>query len=164
MKRLAKPTDEMPDNYHQMVDVKPVETKEDLGSEVPPKQLFNYNLKHLKSFKNIRKAYKNKNLKNTFITDLSIVLKEYDPKDPSNELNDELLLEIMNISEEYFILKDKTKREQLKTECVETLMLPYFRNDKLLLEKTISHIYHRVKKSSVVSRVWKRFKFFFIRI
>ena len=41
----------MPDNYHQMLDVKPVETKEDLGSEVPPKQLFNYNLKHLKSFK-----------------------------------------------------------------------------------------------------------------
>jgi hypothetical protein len=30
---------------------------------IPPKQLFNYNLKQLKSFKKIRQSYKLKNLK-----------------------------------------------------------------------------------------------------
>jgi hypothetical protein len=163
MKRIAKPTEEMPDDYRAMTDVKPIETKDYLSSEVPPKEIFNHNLKHLKSFKNIRTAYKNKNLKYTFVNDLSIVLKEYDPTDPSNELNDELLLEIMNISEEYFICKCKTTREELKTESVKSLMLPYFRNDEKLLDKTISHIYHKVKKSSVIKRVWKRFTFFFVR-
>ena len=34
--------------------------------DVPPKQLFNYNLKQLKSFKKIRQSYKLKNLKYTF--------------------------------------------------------------------------------------------------
>lgn len=164
MKRLAKPpTEDMPEAYRQTtVDVvKPIEH---LSNEIPPKQLFNYNLKHLKSFKNIRKLYKKKNLKQTFINDLSIVLKEYDPLDVSNELNDELLLEIMNIAEEYFWYpKDKEEREQMKIECIETLMLPYFRNDKKLLEKTIGHIFHRVNKSTLLKRVWKRFKFFFIR-
>lgn len=165
MKRLAKPTTEdMPDAYRQM------EKKEEeviqpqfLSNEIPPKQLFNYNLKHLKSFKNIRKLYKNKNLKTTFINDLSIVLKEYNPKDPQNELNDELLLEVMNIAEEYFIIKNKEERETMKSEVVKTLMLPYFRNDEKLLEKTISHIYHKVKKSTVLKRMWRRFKFFFFK-
>ena len=163
MKRIGRPTEEMPVEYKEMEEtdktVKTVET----STEIPPKQIFNHNLKHLKSFKNIRTAYKNKHLKSTFVNDLSVVLKEYDPKDLSNELNDELLLEIMNISEEYFICKSKTTRDDLKYESVKTLMLPYFRNDEKLLDKTISHIYHKVNKSTVVKRIWKRFKFFFVR-
>ena len=75
--------------------------------DIPPKQLFNYNLKQLKSFKKIRQSYKLKNLKYTFLSDMKVVLNEYLPTDKDNQYNDELLIEVLNIAEEYFISKDK---------------------------------------------------------
>ena len=131
--------------------------------EVPPKKVFDHNLKRLKSFKNIRKAYKCKNLQAIFIDNLSVLLKEYPPLKSENELNDDLLLEILNIAEEYFIDKSKDVREQQKKDSIKKLMLPYFRNDEMLLEKTISLMQHKVKKSNVFKRVFKRTKFFFLK-
>ena len=64
--------------------------------DVPPKQLFNYNLKQLKSFKKIRQSYKLKNLKYTFLSDMKVVLNEYLPTDKDNQYNDELLIEVLN--------------------------------------------------------------------
>ena len=52
-----------------------------------------------------------KNLKYTFLSDMKIVLNEYLPTDNDNQYNDELLIEVLNIAEEYFINKDKTERE-----------------------------------------------------
>ena len=86
-----------------------VETNE--LKDIPPKQLFNYNLKQLKSFKKIRQSYKLKNLKYTFLSDMKVVLNEYLPTDKDNQYNDELLIEVLNIAEEFFINKDKTERE-----------------------------------------------------
>ena len=42
-------------------------------------------------------------MKSVFINDLSNILKEFSPDLPENELNDELLIEIMQIAEEYYI-------------------------------------------------------------
>ena len=74
-----------------------VETNE--LKDIPPKQLFNYNLKQLKSFKKIRQSYKLKNLKYTFLSDMKVVLNEYLPTDKDNQYNDELLIEVLNIAE-----------------------------------------------------------------
>ena len=60
-----------------------VETNE--LKDIPPKQLFNYNLKQLKSFKKIRQSYKLKNLKYTFLSDMKVVLNEYLPTDKDNQ-------------------------------------------------------------------------------
>ena len=162
MKRLGvinPPQGEVPEVYRQSVD-----TPEPKSSEVPPKVIFNYNLKHLKSFKNIRRAMKLRNMKDIFINDLSVVLKEYPPNDLSNELNDELLIEILNICEDYFFIpRKKEDREMVKRECVYKLMLPYFRNDEKLLEKTIALVYHKVKKSTLRRRCYQRFKYFFFK-
>lgn len=166
------PQSEMPEVYKELQTLKLEEKQTDFKMpekvnkevNVPPKMLFDYNLKHLKSFKNIRRKYKLKNLKNIFLSDLSIVLKEYPPDDENNELNDELLIEILNITEDYFFYPlNKVERENVKKDVVLELMLPYFRNDPKLLEKTIGHVYHKVKKSSFRKRLWQRFKYFFLR-
>ena len=129
--------------------------------DIPPKQLFNYNLKQLKSFKKIRQPYKLKNLKYTFLSDMKIVLNEYLPTDKDNQYNDELLIEVLNIAEEYFISKDKVERDTQKKDCVIELLLPYFNNDKQLLLKTIQLVDHRIKKVGLVRRLYLRGKLFF---
>ena len=130
--------------------------------DIPPKQLFNYNLKQLKSFKKIRQSYKLKNLKYTFLSDMKIVLNEYLPTDKDNQYNDELLIEVLNIAEEYFISKDKVERDTQKKDCVIELLLPYFNNDKQLLLKTIQLVDHRIKKVGLVRRLYLRGKLFFV--
>ena len=124
--------------------------------DIPPKQLFNYNLKQLKSFKKIRQSYKLKNLKYTFLSDMKIVLNEYLPTDKDNHYNDELLIEVLNIAEEYFISKDKVERDTQKKDCVIELLLPYFNNDKQLLLKTIQLVDHRIKTVGLVRRLYLR--------
>ena len=136
-----------------------VETNE--LKDIPPKQLFNYNLKQLKSFKKIRQSYKLKNLKYTFLSDMKVVLNEYLPTDKDNQYNDELLIEVLNIAEEFFINKDKTEREVHKKNCVIELLLPYFNNDKQLLLKTIQLVDHRIKKVGLIRRLYLRAKIFF---
>ena len=129
--------------------------------DIPPKQLFNYNLKQLKSFKKIRQSYKLKNLKYTFLSDMKIVLNEYLPTDKDNQYNDELLIEVLNIAEEYFISKDKVERDTQKKDCVIDLMLPYFNNDKQLLLKTIQLVDHKIKKVGLARRLYLRANIFF---
>jgi hypothetical protein len=136
-----------------------VETNE--LKDIPPKQLFNYNLKQLKSFKKIRQSYKLKNLKYTFLSDMKVVLNEYLPTDKDNQYNDELLIEVLNIAEEYFISKDKVERDTQKKDCVIELLLPYFNNDKQLLLKIILLVDHRIKKVGLVRRLYLRGKLFF---
>jgi hypothetical protein len=143
----------------QMLEPETVTTNE--LKDVPPKQLFNYNLKQLKSFKKIRQSYKLKNLKYTFLTDMKVVLNEYLPTDKDNQYNDELLIEVLNIAEEYFINKDKTEREVYKKDCVIELLLPYFNNDKQLLQKTMQLVDHKVKKVGLIKRLYLRAKIFF---
>lgn len=130
--------------------------------DLPNKQIFNYNLKKLKSFRNIRKSYKIKNQKNIFLQDLTTLLKEYPPQDFNNQLNDELLVEIMNIAEQYFFYGTKEERNENKKECVVKLMLKYFRNDNQLLLKTMQLVKNRVKKSTRIQRVISRLKYFFL--
>ena len=127
---------------------------------IPPKQLFNYNLKQLKSFKKIRQSYKLKNLKYTFLSDMKVVLNEYSPSDKENQYNDELLIEVLNIAEEFFINKDRTEREVYKKDCVIELLLPYFNNDKQLLLKTIQLVDHKIKKVGLFKRLYLRGKLF----
>ena len=136
-----------------------VETNE--LKDIPPKQLFNYNLKQLKSFKKIRQSYKLKNLKYTFLSDMKVVLNEYLPTDKDNQYNDELLIEVLNIAEEFFINKDKVERDTQKKQCVIDLMLPYFNNDKQLLLKTIQLVDHKIKKVVLIRRLYLRAKIFF---
>ena len=130
--------------------------------EVPPRSVYGHDLKKLKSYKKIRQAYKQKNTKNVFLSDLRNILHEFSPDDSENELNDELLIEIMQIAEEYYIHPSKEEdREALKVDSVIELMLPYFRGDAKLLEYSMKHVKKYVKKIGKLHRTFLRAKLFF---
>ena len=63
------------------------------------------------------------------------------------------IIYLFKISQAIYVYPlNKDEREQTKKECIVKLMLPYFRNDEVLLDKTINHIFHKVKKSTVLKR------------
>lgn len=130
--------------------------------DVPPSYLHGHSLKKLKSYKDIRSKYKMQNMKQMFVKDLQFVLNEFNPTD--HQLDDDLLLEVMNLAETFFFYpRDKEDRDRIKLEVIESLMLKYFRDDIVLLHKTIGHISHKVKKSKMINRVWKRLKFYVLK-
>ena len=132
--------------------------------EVPSKKVYGHDLTKMKSFKLLRKAHKREHLKAEFITNLQAVLTDFiSPENEENDLNDELLVQILNISESFFIHSDENEREEMKHESVVELMLPYFRNDVKLLEKSISLVWGRVKKTTWKRRAWSKTKLFLVK-
>lgn len=157
------PVEEEVENVEEIKEPVEVEVEDELKKYViPPKKMFNVDLKKLKSFKQIRQKYKKKNMEFVFVNDLKVILDEYSPI-KEFEFCDELLVQIMNIAEEYFIQKDKTEREESKLLSIKKLMLPYYRNDEKLLDIHIKHLKHLVKKSNVFKRVYQRTKNFFFQ-
>jgi hypothetical protein len=128
-------------------------------TRVPASRVYNYNLKKMKSFKQIRRSRKMTNQKALFIYDLGIVLNDYSSVD--HDLDSDLLVHILNISEQYFIYGTKEERELMKMEAVKTLMAKYFRDDDVLLNKFITQVWPKVIKSNMLKRCWSRFTLFF---
>lgn len=126
---------------------------------IPPSNLYGHNLKKMKSYKKLRRGYKLSNQKAIFLGDLNAILKEFKPEE--HKYDDELLIEILDLAEKYFVYGSKEDRENVKSECVLELMKPFFNNDENLIEKTISNIWHRVNKSNAMRRTFIRFKNFF---
>ena len=139
------------ENEEKQNDIKPV--------DVPPKSLYGNNLKKIKSFKKLRRGYKLQNQRAIFINDLKQLLKQFPAE--LHQYDDELLIEILNIAESFFIYGTQEERENIKTECIEELMKPYFKNDGELLLKTIGHVWRHVNKSNLRRRLWARFTNFF---
>lgn len=127
--------------------------------DIPPNKIYGHNLKTLKTYNKIRKGYKLSNQKAVFMQDIKMILKEFPPD--QHQYDDELLVEILNIAESYFIYGDHESREKAKCECVNELMLPYFKDDVALLFKTIGHVWCHVKKTTLFRRLCSRFKNFF---
>ena len=87
-----------------------------------------------------------------------MILKEYNPID--NKLDEKILIEVLNIANEYFYIGNKDDRDKAKFEAVKKLMLPYFMCNELVLEKSIVNVYHKVKKSNFIKRGLKRLSHF----
>jgi hypothetical protein len=117
------------------------------------------NLKRIKSFKKLRQSYKVSNQKSIFMADMQTILSHLNTKD--NKLNLELLIEISNIANEFFIYGDKTAREKSKAEAVHELLLPYFLNDADILETMLISAQDKIIKSNVGKRILKRVTNFF---
>lgn len=143
-----------PTTDHKVDEVKSVR-------DVPPNTIYGHNLKKISSYNKLRKGYKLSNQKAIFLNDIKAILKEF-PAD-KHQYDDELLVEILNIAEAYFIYGSSEDREKVKQDCIIELLLPYFKNDTELLFKTISHIWVKVKKSNIAKRSWSRFKNFFFK-
>lgn len=117
-------------------------------------------LKKLSSFKKIKKTYKLEQQKSQFLVDLGELFKHLDVKDHQYDV--ELLLELINATEQYFIYGDKEDRTKSKREVIEIIMLKFFDNKVEVLDKFINVISNRVKKSNVLRRSYRRvYNFFF---
>jgi hypothetical protein len=79
------------------------------------------NLKKIKSFRKLRQSYKIDNQKSIFLNDMQSMLSHMNTDD--NELNLELMVEISNIANEFFIYGDSKTRETSKSEAVHELLL-----------------------------------------
>ena len=130
------------------IDIKPVLT------DVPKPKVFAYDLKKMKSFKQLRKKYKQKNELEVFLCDMKIVMAYFDTKE--FQLDRELLVHVSNIAECFFIYGTKTERDDNKTFAINELMLPYFRNDRDILDVMRVSVWSRVKKSNYMKRLAKR--------
>jgi hypothetical protein len=129
--------------------------------DVPPNTIYGHNLKKISSYNKLRKGYKLSNQKAIFLNDIKAILKEFPPE--KHQYDDELLVEILNICEAYFIYGSTEDRKKVKQDCIIELLLPYFKNDTELLFKTISHVWKYVKKTNIAKRSWARFKNFFLK-
>jgi hypothetical protein len=117
------------------------------------------NLKKIKSFRKLRQSYKIDNQKSIFLNDMQSMLSHMNTDE--NELNLELMVEICNIANEFFIYGESETRETSKSEAVHELLLPYFRDDELLLNTMFDSVQHKIVKSNFIKRLLKRVKNFF---
>ena len=155
MKKINPPTSELPDAYKlEVKDDENLDVVESETKDVPTSKVLNYDLKSFKSFRILRRQYKQKNQLSVFIADMSRVLKEFSPRD--NQLDCELLVHVLNIAEQYFIYGNDAEREQMKHYAIQKIMKPYFRNNEIVLDKMIASSYHLVKKSTLAKRLAKK--------
>ena len=160
MKKISKPTGEMPEVYRVNLDTEAVtETQSVEKTSVPLASVHNYNLKKLKSFKAIRRKYKMNNQLSVFLNDINVVLENYKPTD--HQLDNELLLHILNIAEKFFIYGSKEEREEMKTGAVNLLMTKYYRDDPEILDLMKASVWHKVTKSNLAKRLLRRLSNYF---
>ena len=139
--------------------VKEVVLNEVVELKMPKDDIYK-RIKKLSSFKKIKRSYKLEQQKNQFLLDLNELFKHLNPEDHKYDV--ELLLELLNAVEQYFVYGTKEERDKSKQEVVEEVMLKFFNDDVNVLEKFIATIYRKVKKSNVWRRTYRRlYNFFF---
>lgn len=135
------------------VEVKPV------ADQLPKSKVYS-SIKKLSSFKELKTNYKLKTQKDIFVEDVRSLLSHLDKQE--HKMDTELLIEVLNACEEYFVYGSKEDREQSKSEAVKELMTDFF-DSELVLNKFVSvFLESKVKKSTFLRRLVKRvYNFFF---
>jgi hypothetical protein len=124
-----------------------------------PKSVLSYDLKQMQSFKVKRRSFKFATQSRLFVEELSVVLSQYAPEE--HQFDMELLTTVLNIAESFFIHGSSDERKAQKDAAVQELLLPYFRDDKDLLDLMKTSVWNKVKKSNVWRRSFRKFRNFF---
>ena len=169
MSRKRIPTDPIPEVYQEHIATEDIlnDVAEQINQKpinIPSATLHGSknNLKKIKTFKKLRQSYKVTNQKTVFVTDMKNMLNHLDICD--NKFNLELLVEVSNIANEFFIYGESDTRETSKTEAVHELLLPYFQDDEDILSIMIESVQNKIRKSSSLRRAVKRIYNFFCLI
>ena len=139
----------------QSVEVDPV----DGVKEIPKKKLHGIDLKSIPSFKLLRRQYKLDNQAAIFRRDVGDLLAHIDIA--GSALDTDLLLQICNVAETFFIYGPREDLEKTKAETIMELMKPYFLDNEKVLEVMMKNIAHRIKKSTRWRRLFRRMKNYF---
>ena len=138
----------------QLSSPKPTEDEFKLPTDVIYKRM-----KKMTSFKKIKRAYKLEHQKRQFLNDLNELFKHLKVKDHQYDV--ELLVELCNAVEQYFIYGTREERKQSKMEVIHEVMLKFFNNDPEVLHKFLRTIDGKIKKSNVFRRIYRRIHNFF---
>jgi len=159
MKRLNSQSPLNLDKEQVEEEVKKEESvSQSVSHELPKSDLYK-RLKKLSSFKQIKKNYKLESQKEQFVNDLKMLFKHLDVQE--HKFDTELLLELLNSTEEYYVYGSKEEREKQKDSTVKELMLPFFENEKILMS-FVNTLQDKVKKSNMFRRFVKRVFHFFL--
>lgn len=158
MKRLTptEPKREVPleqpePQVEPQLEVKPVDAL--------PKSKVYSSIKKLSSFKQLKSNYKMQTQKEIFVTDVRALLQHLDVTE--HKMDTELLVEVLNACEEYFVYGEFKDREESKSEAVKELMTVFF-DSELVLDKFVSVLGSKVKRSTLLRRLVKKmYNFFF---
>lgn len=124
-----------------------------------PKSKVYSSIKRLSSFKQLKSNYKMQTQKQIFVTDVRALLQHLDVKE--HKMDTELLVEVLNACEEYFVYGEFKDREESKSEAVKELMTVFF-DSELVLNKFVSVLGSKVKRSTPLRRLMKKmYNFFF---
>ena len=139
------------------------ESQRDVGEsetrDIPQKRAFGIDLKQIPEYREMRQQYKTENEKAIFMRDIQSILDHLPPD--AHQYSAEILLMILNVSEQFYVYGDSAKRSALKLETVKELMLPYFADDEKLLDSVLALVKHRVRRSTPLTRTLRRLRNFF---
>ena len=144
--------------------VREVEEHEEEHDEIQPvpnARYGNINLKKYNSFKETRCLIKLSNQELLASQQLNIWLGSVDKN--LNMFNLDLIIDVCNFCESFFIYGSKEQRECSIEKIVVKCLLPFCKNDTDIVKALMLSVAHRVKKSTKMSRnKTKLFNFFFI--
>lgn len=142
----------------ESADLSNVSSTPPLDNKLPKVKIGN-NLKKLKSFKNLKKNYKLQSQKEVFVNDVKSLLQYLDKDEHQYDI--EVLVEVINACEDFFIYGNKEERTRYKTEAINELMMDFFENEKVL-NKFMGIIKPQIKKSNFLRRTLKKITNFFL--
>lgn len=149
--RLEEVEFKLESQLEPQLEVKPVDAL--------PKSKVYSSIKRLSSFKQLKSNYKMQTQKEIFVTDVRALLQHLDIKE--HKFDTELLVEVLNACEEYFVYGEFKDREESKSEAVKELMTDFFDSD-LVLNKFVDVLGSKVKRSTPLRRLMKKiYNFFF---
>lgn len=126
---------------------------------VPQSKYGSVDLKKYQSFKSSRVQIKLSNQEVLAKQQLTQWLKNIDVS--ANQLNAELLVDIYSFAYAFFIYGDKVSREQSINRVVESVLLPYFKNDVEVLHAIKQSNEYKIVKSTSFSRRLSKLKNYF---
>ena len=127
MKRLTPTEPKRELSLDELVEPTVVEEK---AVEALPKSKVYSSIKKLSSFKQLKSNYKMQTQKDIFVSDVRALLSHLDVKE--HKLDVELLIEVLNACEDFFIYGNKEERNQCKVDAINELMIDYFHDEQIL--------------------------------
>lgn len=128
--------------------------------EIPPKHLFNSNLKDLQGFRDMRKNLKIKNSLYEFISETAKILDLFSSKD--RKYDAKLVQFVCEMAENFFV--SHIKMGAIKEEAVIEVVKKFYNNDVELVKSIIQLVLPFVKKTNALRRLKFRVTRFFLVI
>jgi hypothetical protein len=123
---------------------------------IPPKKIFNINLKHLPAYRSLRKEAKNANMQFDFIEQFKEVLAIYDVE--GHKYDNELLLCIMIDTENHY--KHMKKSGEYKAGAVIEIMKRFYDNNEVLVKNQIKMLMRDLPQSFIRRHIYSIATFF----